>query len=74
MTAPDRGADRQIALASKGPSTQDSQLEALSTGDILVLATYDMDIVHEWCTRAIRLDAGRVVADGPVAELMPKAA
>jgi len=34
--------------------------------DILVLATHDMKIVREWCTRAIRLEAGRIIADGPV--------
>ncbi|HWX48257.1 MAG TPA: ABC transporter ATP-binding protein [Roseomonas sp.] len=38
--------------------------------DILVLATHDMDIVRRWCTRAIRLDGGRIVADGPVEELV----
>ena len=46
--------------------------------DILVLATHDMGIVREWCTRAIRLEAGRVVADGPAAavldEMFPQAA
>jgi lipopolysaccharide transport system ATP-binding protein len=41
--------------------------------DILVLATHDMAIVREWCTRAIRLDAGRIVADGPVAEVLEAA-
>jgi len=38
--------------------------------DILILATHDMAIVREWCTRAIRLEAGRIVADGPVAEVL----
>jgi len=38
--------------------------------DILVLATHDMAIVREWCTRAIKLDAGRIVADGPVDEVL----
>jgi lipopolysaccharide transport system ATP-binding protein len=41
--------------------------------DILVLATHDMGVVREWCTRAIRLDAGRIVADGPVAEVLEAA-
>jgi|SRR4051812_21083401 lipopolysaccharide transport system ATP-binding protein len=38
--------------------------------DILVLATHDMDVVREWCTRAIRLEAGRIVADGPVEKVL----
>lgn len=38
--------------------------------EILVLATHDMDIVRQWCTRAIRLGAGRIEADGPVAEVL----
>ena len=42
----------------------------VSEAEILVLATHDMAIVREWCTRAIRLDAGRIVADGPVAEVL----
>ena len=47
------------------------KLTRLVTGaEILVLATHDMGIVREWCTRAIRLDAGRIVADGPVAEVL----
>ncbi|MBP0494683.1 ABC transporter ATP-binding protein [Pararoseomonas indoligenes] len=39
--------------------------ELVSGADILVIATHDMEIVRRWCTRAIRLDAGRIVADGP---------
>jgi len=45
----------------------------VSDAEILVLATHDMAIVREWCTRAIRLDAGRIVADGPVAEVLEPA-
>ena len=47
------------------------RLEKLVTGaDILVLATHDMGIVRKWCTRAIRLEGGRIIADGPVAEVI----
>jgi lipopolysaccharide transport system ATP-binding protein len=47
------------------------RLERLVTdADILVLATHNTDIVRAWCTRAIRLEAGRIVADGPVAEVL----
>ena len=38
--------------------------------EVLVLATHDMSIVREWCTRAIKLDAGRIVADGTVEEVL----
>jgi len=38
--------------------------------DILVLATHDMGIVREWCTRVIRLEGGRIIADGTVAEVL----
>jgi len=47
------------------------RLEELVEGaDILVLASHNMDVVREWCTRAIRLEGGRIVADGPVAEVV----
>jgi lipopolysaccharide transport system ATP-binding protein len=38
--------------------------------DIMVLASHNMDVVRSWCTRAIRLEAGRIVADGPVGEVL----
>jgi lipopolysaccharide transport system ATP-binding protein len=44
--------------------------QLVAGADILVLATHDMDIVRQWCTRAIRLSGGRIVADGPVAEIV----
>ena len=47
------------------------RLEALvEKAEILVLATHDMGIVRQWCTRAIRLGGGRIEADGPVAEVL----
>ncbi|WP_270935803.1 ABC transporter ATP-binding protein [Falsiroseomonas oryzae] len=47
------------------------RLEQLVVGaDILVLATHDLTIVRKWCTRAIRLNGGRIEADGPVAEVV----
>ena len=42
--------------------------------EILVLATHDMHIVREWCTRAIRLEGGRVVMDGTVEAVLGTAA
>lgn len=49
----------------------EGRLTRLVSGvDILVLATHDMAIVRRWCTRAIILDNGRIVADGPLAEVL----
>lgn len=42
----------------------------VNSADILVIATHDFDIARRWCTRAIRLNAGRIVADGPVDEVL----
>lgn len=36
----------------------------------LVVATHDMDVAWRLCDRAVVLDGGMVVADGPVAELL----
>lgn len=49
----------------------EDRLTRLVTGaDILIIATHNMDIVRQWCTRAIKLDAGRIVADGPLDEVL----
>ena len=48
-----------------------SRLERLITdSEILVIATHDLEIVQNWCSRAIRLDNGQIVADGPVKEVL----
>lgn len=47
--------------------------ELVGGADILVLATHDMAVVREWCTRAIRLEGGRIVADGPVEQVLEAA-
>jgi lipopolysaccharide transport system ATP-binding protein len=44
--------------------------ELVQAAEILVLATHDMAAVRRWCSRAIRLEAGRIVADGPVDEVL----
>jgi lipopolysaccharide transport system ATP-binding protein len=47
------------------------RLEKLvADADILVIATHDMNIVRRWCTRAIRLQGGRIESDGPVSEVL----
>ena len=48
-----------------------AKIEGLVTkAEVMVLATHDMGIVRQWCTRAIKLEAGRIVADGTVAEVL----
>jgi lipopolysaccharide transport system ATP-binding protein len=50
------------------------KLEGLvAKADILVLATHDMAIVREWCTRAIRLEQGRIAQDGPTEQVLTPA-
>jgi lipopolysaccharide transport system ATP-binding protein len=52
-------------------SRAEQRMARLVTGaDILVIATHDFNTARRWCTRAIRLEAGRIVADGPVAEVL----
>jgi lipopolysaccharide transport system ATP-binding protein len=45
----------------------DERLSKLVTNaEILMIATHDMAIVRKWCTRAIRLEGGHILDDGPV--------
>ena len=47
------------------------RLEDMVRGaEILVLSSHLKPVVMSWCTRVIWLDAGRVRADGPAAEVM----
>ena len=39
----------------------------------ILLATHDLDMVLDTCPRTIVLDAGRIAADGPTAELLANA-
>ena len=45
--------------------------EIVSRSGIFVIATHDLNLVQRVCSRAIWLDAGRVVADGPVDTVIP---
>ena len=42
----------------------------VTDAEILLIATHDMTIVRKWCTRAIRLEGGRIAADGTVDEVL----
>jgi lipopolysaccharide transport system ATP-binding protein len=47
--------------------------EMVGAADILVIATHDMAVVRRWCTRVIRLEGGRITADGPVEAVLDAA-
>lgn len=52
-------------------SRAEARLASLVQGaEILMLATHDMTTARRWCSRAIRLEGGRITADGPVAEVL----
>jgi lipopolysaccharide transport system ATP-binding protein len=44
--------------------------DMVRAADILVLSTHSDLIIREWCTRVIWLEKGRILADGPVMEIM----
>ncbi len=46
--------------------------EMVQQAEILVLASHNMRAVRAWCTRAIRLEGGRIVEDGPVEQVIGK--
>jgi lipopolysaccharide transport system ATP-binding protein len=49
------------------------RLEEMVRGaDILVLSSHSMGIVRSWCTRALWLDQGQIVADGPTDEVLDR--
>ncbi|MDI3280698.1 MAG: ABC transporter ATP-binding protein [Bacillota bacterium] len=52
-----RGRRRLLELLSAIPLTR-------------IIATHDLDLVRRLCPRAVILDGGRIVADGPSAELL----
>ena len=47
--------------------------DLVSGAEILVLATHDLGVVRRWCTRVIQLEAGRIVGDGAVDEILGSA-
>jgi lipopolysaccharide transport system ATP-binding protein len=47
------------------------RLETVVRGaDILVISSHSAGIIQEWCNRVIWLDRGRIMADGPCAEVL----
>jgi lipopolysaccharide transport system ATP-binding protein len=53
---------------------QDRLAALVTTADILVIATHNDEIVRKWCSRVIRLEGGRITADGPVEQVLGPAA
>ncbi len=47
-------------------------MNIVKNAGIFVIATHDVQLVSEVCTRAIWLQAGRIVADGPVDSVLPE--
>ena len=41
----------------------------VSSSSIMVLASHSMPLLREWCSRAILLEGGRIIAAGTVAEI-----
>jgi lipopolysaccharide transport system ATP-binding protein len=44
--------------------------ELVGSAEILVLATHSEEVVRRWCTRVIRIEGGRIAADGPVEQVL----
>lgn len=50
-----------------------ARLETVVRGaEIMVLTSHMPDVLRTWCTRLLWLEAGRVVADGPVEEILSR--
>lgn len=47
-------------------------LNIVSNAGIFIIATHDLNLVQAICTRAIWLEAGRIVSDGPVGSVLPE--
>jgi cobalt/nickel transport system ATP-binding protein len=57
--------------ANLDPRARRELVEVLEdVGDTMLVATHDLPLAAQLCERAVLLDAGRVVADGPVVELL----
>ena len=47
-----------------------SRMETFVEGSsVVVLASHSLELVRQWCTRAVLLEHGHIVADGPVEEV-----
>ena len=46
--------------------------ELVRDAEIMVLSTHSLDVIRQWCNRAIWLEQGRVVADGPTQQVLDR--
>ena len=46
--------------------------ELVRDAEIMVLSAHSLDVIRQWCNRAIWLEHGRVVADGPTREVLDR--
>lgn len=51
---------------------RDRMMNIVSNAGIFVIATHDVNLVQNICTRVIWLEAGRIVSDGPVDSVIPE--
>jgi len=67
--------DEMIAVgdANFAQRAQERLDKFLSNASILVLASHRDEILLRYCTRAIRLQEGAIVADGPISEVLAEA-
>jgi len=57
--------------AALDPKTRRQLIELLKTfNHTLIIATHDLDLVLDLCSRAIVFKEGRIVADGPTLEIL----
>jgi cobalt/nickel transport system ATP-binding protein len=57
--------------ANLDPAARRELTDVLHSLDVtLLVVTHDMPYAHEVCERAVILDAGRVVADGPITDVL----
>jgi ABC-2 type transport system ATP-binding protein/lipopolysaccharide transport system ATP-binding protein len=49
---------------------QNRMASFVSRSDIVVLASHSMELLLKWCSRGILLDHGRIVALGPIADVV----
>lgn len=68
--------DEMLSVGDNGFAGKATErLDAMmGTAKVLVLASHDEKILRQHCTRAIRLSQGRIVADGPIDEVLRRAA
>lgn len=72
--------DPEILLVDEVMSVGDADFSAkcetrinnlLAKGTTLILVSHSMADIQKYCTRVVKLEHGRIVADGPTSEILP---